>query len=42
MELFSILDLSWFVWFKWFLDLTCDFWAENGKRKIAAQANAIE
>jgi hypothetical protein len=20
-----------FVWFRWFWDLTCDFWAENAK-----------
>jgi hypothetical protein len=41
-ELFFILDLLWFVWLKWFFDLTCDFWAENGKRKITAGTTAIE
>jgi hypothetical protein len=26
----------------WFLGLTCDFWAENGKRKIASSAKAMD
>jgi hypothetical protein len=25
----------------WFWGLTCDFWAENGKRKMAARVKAI-
>jgi hypothetical protein len=28
--------------FRYFWDLTCDFWAENGERKINAGARAIE
>jgi hypothetical protein len=41
-HLFFILDLLWFVWFRWFWDLTCDFWAENGKRKMAARVKVID
>jgi hypothetical protein len=33
-ELFSILDLLLFVWFRWVWDLTCDFWAENAKNNL--------
>jgi hypothetical protein len=35
-------DLVLFVGFKWFWGLTCDFWAENEKRKIAVAAKAME
>jgi hypothetical protein len=30
------------VWFKPFWDLTCDFWAENGKRKFDEGIMAIK
>jgi hypothetical protein len=41
-ELKCQLDLVLFVGFRWFLDLTCCFWAENGKRKITAKAKAMK
>jgi hypothetical protein len=28
--------------FRWFWDLTCDFWAENAKRKTKGEAKAIK
>jgi hypothetical protein len=31
-----------FVGVEWFLGLTSDFWAENGKRKMTAAATQIE
>jgi hypothetical protein len=36
------LDLVLFVGFRWFWGLTCDFWAENGERKIMATTISIE
>ena len=32
------MDVADCAWDTWFWDLTCDFWAENGKRKIMARA----
>jgi hypothetical protein len=34
-----VVDLSRVMWF-W--DLTCDFWAENGKRKLRAAGIGVE
>jgi hypothetical protein len=41
MELKCQLDLVLFVWFRWFWGLTCDFWAENGGRKIAGMEGKL-
>jgi hypothetical protein len=41
-ELFSILDLLLFVWFRWFWDLTCDFWAENAKNKYKTKQRQLQ
>ena len=29
-------------WVRWFLDLTCDFWAKNEERKISANVTTVE
>jgi hypothetical protein len=35
-------DVADLLWVRWFWGLTCDFWAENGKRKFGATTTAIE
>jgi hypothetical protein len=36
------LDVVLFQWVRWFWGLTCDFWAENVRKKIKARAKAIK
>jgi hypothetical protein len=31
-----------FEWFRWFWGLTCDFWAENGERKMCSMGNYLD
>jgi hypothetical protein len=35
-------DVADLLWVRWFGGLTCDFWAENGKRKLIATGTAVE
>jgi hypothetical protein len=35
-ELTCQVDLVSIVWFRWFWDLTCDFWAKNAKNKFGS------
>jgi hypothetical protein len=41
-ELIRHVDVAGLSWFRWFWRLTCDFWAENGKRKVGASAKAMK
>jgi hypothetical protein len=36
------LDVVEIKWFMWLRGLTCDFWAENGERKIMIRTKPIE
>jgi hypothetical protein len=42
MELKCQLDFLLFEGVRWFWDLTCDFWAENGERKISSMEDDLD